>query len=154
VALAGAQPGAQHAERSVLPSFSAPATTAAGRALRVLGALAVLALLLLLRAPVCPMAAITHHPCPGCGLTRATVALLRGHLGEAVRLHPLAPLVSPLIGGFLAYAAARYVREGRWPATEGKAAGRMAAAGLLLWVMLMVVWLARFQGAFGGPVAV
>jgi hypothetical protein len=100
------------------------------------------------------MAALTHHPCPGCGLTRATVALLGGHLGEAVRLHPLAPLISPVLGGFLAYGVVCYVREGRWPATEGKAAGRMAAAGLVLWVLLMVVWLVRFHGAFGGPVAV
>jgi hypothetical protein len=100
------------------------------------------------------MAALTGHPCPGCGLTRATVALLRGHWAEAVHLHPLAPLVSPLLGGFLVYATVRYVREGRWPATGGKAAGRMAAAGIALWVLLTVVWLARFLGAFGGPVAV
>jgi hypothetical protein len=100
------------------------------------------------------MAALTGHPCPGCGLTRATLALLHGHLGEAVALHPLAPLLVPLFGAFLLHAAVEYVREGRWVAAHGTAAVRMAAAGLALWVLLLVVWIVRFLGAFGGPVAV
>ncbi len=114
----------------------------------------VFALLVRMGAPVCPMAALTGRPCPGCGLTRATLALLHGHLVEGLRFHPLAPLVSPLIGGFLLYGVVQYVRVGQWPATGGKAAVRVAAAGIALWVLLMVVWVARFYGAFGGPVAV
>jgi hypothetical protein len=43
-----------------------------------------------------------------------------------------------------------YVREGRWPALGG----RMAAAGTALWALLVGVWIARFFGAFGGPVPV
>jgi hypothetical protein len=82
------------------------------------------------------------------------MALLHGDVGEAVRIHPLAPLIVPLMAGVLLYGGVRYVREGRWPFTEGKAAGRMAAAGIFLWALLMVVWLARFHGAFGGPVPV
>jgi hypothetical protein len=100
--------------------------------------------------PLCPFAAITRRPCPGCGLTRATLALAQGHVREAVAFHPLAPLISPLVVGFVGYSMVTYVREGRWPAL-GR---RMAAAGIALWALLVGVWIARFFGAFGGPVPV
>jgi hypothetical protein len=123
------------------------------RALRLAGVGA--ALVVLGRAGVlCPMAAVTGHPCPGCGLTRATLALLHGHVSEAMGFHPLAPLVSPILLGFFAYGSLVYVRSGRWPATEGRAGARVAGAGVALWVLLLVVWIARFYGAFGGPVTV
>jgi hypothetical protein len=128
--------------------------TRPGRALRFGAALLALALLVALRVPMCPVAIVTGHPCPGCGLTRATLALLRGDLAETLRFHPLAPLVSPLLGGLLAYAAIAYVRVGRWPAMNGRAAGWLAGGGIALWVLLLAVWIARFFGAFGGPVAV
>jgi hypothetical protein len=129
-------------------------TTRLGRALHVGSALGALLLLAALRVPMCPVAIVTGYPCPGCGLTRATMALLHGDLHEAMHLHPLAPVVSPLVGGFLAYAVLAYVVVGRWPAVQGPAAARMAAAGIALWVVMFAVWIARFLGAFGGPVAV
>jgi hypothetical protein len=132
----------------------ASATTRCGRALRVGAAFGVLLLLVTMRVPMCPIAIVTGHPCPGCGLTRATMALLDGDLQEAMRLHPLAPLVSPLVAGVVAWGAIAYVVVGRWPAMRGRAAARMAAAGIALWVVLFAVWIARFLGAFGGPVAV
>ena len=63
-------------------------------------------------------------------------------------------MISPLVVGLAVYAVATYVREGRWPAMDGKAASRMAAAGVVFWVVLLGVWIARFFGAFGGPVPV
>jgi hypothetical protein len=102
----------------------------------------------------CPVAAITRHPCPGCGLTRATLLLLRGDVAGALHMHPLSPLVVPLFGGFFAYGVATYLRSGRWPATQGPAAGRVAVVGLVVWTALVAVWIARFWGAFGGPVPV
>lgn len=42
---------------------------------------------------LCPLRAVTGIPCPSCGLTRALAQLERGHLAEAVRFHPFAPLV-------------------------------------------------------------
>ncbi len=107
--------------------------------------------LALLDVPLCPVAALTHRPCPGCGLTRATLALLRGHLREAMGFHPLAPLVCPLVVGFLLYEAVVYVRRGRVRALGGVG---LTAAGLVLWALLVAVWIARFCGAFGGPVPV
>jgi hypothetical protein len=128
--------------------------TPGGRALRLAGGGAALLFLGWIGVPLCPVAAATGYPCPGCGLTRATLALLRGHVHEAVAFHPLAPVLMPVLAGFVGYAAVRYVRVGRWPAMQGPAAGRMAAVVLALWVLLFGVWIARFYGAFGGPVAV
>lgn len=41
---------------------------------------------------VCPWKAATGIPCPGCGLTRATLRLMRGEWTEAMHLHPFAPV--------------------------------------------------------------
>lgn len=48
---------------------------------------------------LCPVAALTGTPCPGCGMTRAVVALARGDLSAAWRWHPLAPLVAGYAAG-------------------------------------------------------
>ena len=87
-------------------------------------------------------------------MTRAAMELLHGHVGDAVHLHPLAPVVVPLVGGYVLYAAARYLWDGTGPVPSGKGRVVLAAAGVAVWVLLVVVWVARFLGAFGGPVAV
>lgn len=125
-----------------------------GRAMRVGAWVAGLALLFAVGVPVCPFAVITRHPCPGCGLTRATLALLHGDVGEALRLHPLSIVVSPLLAGVLGYGAVGYVRRGRWPGVGGAAERWIAGVSLALWILLLAVWLARFLGALGGPAPV
>lgn len=42
----------------------------------------------------CPFREATGLPCPGCGLTRAVIALLRGDIADAVKQHALAPLAA------------------------------------------------------------
>ena len=42
----------------------------------------------------CPIRAATGVPCPGCGMTHAVAAFARGHWAEALRLHPLVPVVA------------------------------------------------------------
>jgi hypothetical protein len=42
---------------------------------------------------VCLFRRVTGFRCPLCGLTQATRALTRGDLGQAVEMHPFAPLV-------------------------------------------------------------
>jgi hypothetical protein len=68
----------------------------------------------------CPLRLFTGCPCPACGLTTAAVALVRGHVGEAVAANPAivglaacALVVVPLV----ALRAAGLVRPPRpWPA--------------------------------------
>ena len=115
--------------------------------------------------PLCPLAGIFGIPCPGCGLTRATLAALRGDWAAALRFHPLVFWVAPvyvfLVGGLLW----GYVR-GTPPATPERTGGARswqntlllgrgtsAIAGVTI-VLLLVVWAARFLGGFGGPVPV
>lgn len=68
--------------------------------------------------PVCPIYAIFHLKCPGCGSTRALAALLRGNWHEALHenaLFVLGVLPATLIYGMLC--ASRLLRrENRvWP---------------------------------------
>lgn len=45
--------------------------------------------------PQCPVYALLHLQCPGCGTTRALAALLHGHFAEALRLNALTTLMLP-----------------------------------------------------------
>jgi len=48
---------------------------------------------------ICPIALLTGVACPGCGMTRAASALLRGNIGLALDYHPLIPLLVVLVVG-------------------------------------------------------
>src|SRR5690606_14827389 len=56
-------------------------------------------------APVCPSAGWLGVPCPGCGLTRASLLLVSGDVAAALRLHPLVLVAAPaalwLVGDLL-----------------------------------------------------
>ena len=49
----------------------------------------------------CPIKRLTGLPCPGCGLTRGCLALLRLDFADALRWHPLAFAVPPLCAMFV-----------------------------------------------------
>jgi len=106
--------------------------------------------------PFCPTALLFDLPCPGCGLTRATWALLSGDFSEALHLHPLAPILAPIFGGAMGLVLLDYVRgPGRFIVPPVWWTGRpatLAFSGLL--VLVVGVWLARFAGHLGGPVPV
>jgi len=104
--------------------------------------------------PLCPFAILTRHPCPGCGLTRGTLALLHGHLGDALRFHPLVPMVTPLFVVVFVWNAFSYVRHGRWSAAEGLQGRWITRVAATLGALMVAVWVARFLGALGGPVSV
>ena len=112
------------------------------------------ALAVLFSVPLCPFAIITRHPCPGCGLTRATLSLLRGDVIAAVHFHPLAPVVVPLLVGAIVYNTGVYLYAGKTAATEALQGRWITVAGIALAVLMVGVWIARFFGAFGGPVPV
>jgi hypothetical protein len=125
-----------------------------GRAARVALFATGLASLFGLHVPLCPFALVTRVPCPACGLGRATLALASGDLGEALHAHPLAPIVSPIVVVAVITGALGYVRRG---AFGGVDAVRTRAVSGLAWLViaaLLTVWIARFFGLFGGPVAV
>ncbi len=87
--------------------------------------------------PLCPYRLVTGHTCPGCGLTRAVGALLRGRWHEAVTLHPLAPVVVALVvAGCLAYVVRgdRFRRAAQSPA-GAITAGLLAGALVVTWVL-------------------
>ena len=53
--------------------------------------------------PGCPFKATLGVECWGCGLNRAAIALLSGHLAEAARINALIFIYMPLIVGYAAY---------------------------------------------------
>lgn len=85
----------------------------------------------------CPMVIVTGLPCPGCGLNRAVLFLLRGEFARSFALHPLAALWLALIFWFLAgrYVAGRRVSRGFMVCL-----GIVAAATLVLYGYRML-WL-------------
>jgi hypothetical protein len=62
---------------------------------------------------LCPFRALTHHPCPGCGMTRAFCALAHGELWRAVRFNALSPLLFLAALGAWARSAATIFRAER-----------------------------------------
>jgi hypothetical protein len=45
----------------------------------------------------CPLFKLTGIPCPGCGLTRACLLLLRGEVRASIKFHAFAPIFLVLI---------------------------------------------------------
>ena len=90
----------------------------------------------------CPFFHLTGIPCPGCGATRACVALLRGQWAQSLRMHALGSIfliviVLLLIGGVL---------PGRYRGAFAAAVEwfeRRTAAGYLFFVLLLLYWIAR-----------
>jgi hypothetical protein len=122
-----------------------------------------LALGMVVDLPLCPSAALLGLPCPGCGLTRATLALLHGDVVAAFRFHPLVFVLTPAYVGLLGAIAFGYVRGA--PALAPAGPGAVRPRGILLsrvvtrlvWVLVILVfavWVLRFFGWFGGPVPV
>ena len=87
----------------------------------------------------CPSRRFLDLPCPGCGMTRALVALARGEWRRALDFHPLAPLVA-------AQGAAAWLSWGLWAAGRGQML-RFVPMPYVLGVnaaLLVSVWLGRF----------
>lgn len=128
-----------------------------GSALGGLAVLAAAGALIAVDGYLCPFAALTGWPCPGCGLTRASLALLQGQFERALQLHPLVPVLLPLLGLVVARGFADGI-GGRWAARSAKlwSALRLEsnAFWLLLTVLVLGVWLVRWGGGLGGPVPV
>jgi hypothetical protein len=101
----------------------------------------------------CPMAIVLRVPCPGCGMTRAALALARGDLRAAWTLHPLAIVVVPALALLLATQGWSYVARGALPNNAWMDRFGVPAVWVLA-ALMTAVWIARFFGWHGGPVAV
>lgn len=56
----------------------------------------------------CPIVTLTGFPCPGCGLTRAGIALLHFRFAEAVHMHPM---IYPIAVFVLVFLICRYLLQ-------------------------------------------
>ncbi|OUN19942.1 DUF2752 domain-containing protein [Pseudoflavonifractor sp. An85] len=82
----------------------------------------------------CPFHAVTGLWCPGCGVTRMCLALLRLDLAEAWQANPVLLVLLPLIAGLLGYRMVCYVRQGHTPAKRWET---LAWSGL---AVVLVIW--------------
>ncbi|MFO0553153.1 MAG: DUF2752 domain-containing protein [Polyangiaceae bacterium] len=105
------------------------------------------------RVPLCPFALITRLPCPGCGLTRATLAILGGHFSEGFAVQPFAVVTTPVVFAMAVMMATNYVTFGRhgMPRIATKLSTPILVA---LFAAMTMFWVARFFGFYGGPVPV
>lgn len=85
--------------------------------------------------PGCMFHKVTGLDCPGCGMTRATHALLNGRLADAFRFNPVGMVVFPLVMIALAIEVAGWVRGKPLPFRLNP--GRWGAVGI---VVVMVAW--------------
>jgi hypothetical protein len=81
-------------------------------------------------------------------LCRATLALLGGHPIRAFHFHPLVFVVLP--AAVFAFTRATSATPGNRQLDDR---ATVVGASVLL-VLLLGVWIARFAGAFGGPVGI
>ncbi len=117
--------------------------------------LGVLGALLYAKAIPCAFAKIFHTPCPGCGSTRSAVALLHGDLDGVLHYNPLGPVMAMLIGVLAVQALGSVLVHGDFRGVAEGRVGSFVKRGVILVAALEVVlWVARFFGAFGGPVPV
>lgn len=82
------------------------------------------------------------------------MALLQGDVAQAYRLHPVAIVLVPLLGLYAVASAVSYVRHGRSKVDQTLSSLPVTVGLVVLLVLLLGVWIARFFGAFGGPVPV
>lgn len=138
-----------------MPAAERDSAVASGwpaRAARVVAIYGAAAALIVAEVPLCPMAKLVHQPCPGCGLTRATLELAHGEIMAALTLHPLSIIISPLFVFVVLKMTKSYLWTGRmFPKREPK---WVYPAWGVLCLLMIALWAARFFGAFGGPVAV
>ena len=98
----------------------------------------------------CPLLHILGVPCPGCGLSRAIVALLQGDWRTSFELHAFAPIV---VGGLLliAWSVILPKKQRTWFLAHLEVVERRTGITAILLISLMIYWLIRllvFPDAF------
>lgn len=80
----------------------------------------------------CPIWCLTGLYCPGCGVSRMCLRLLRLDLAGAFRANPLLFAALPLLVGLLGLKLWRYVRAGRRDTPRWEERTWLALAGVFL----------------------
>ncbi|GDX82750.1 hypothetical protein LBMAG42_45610 [Deltaproteobacteria bacterium] len=86
----------------------------------------------------CPILAATGIPCPGCGLTHACVALLRGDWQTSLTTNPVAPAVLVSVGLVLVSAVLPAARLAGFVSVVA----RIERATRITWISLAVMLIA------------
>ena len=111
--------------------------------------------LLWAKAVPCAFATLTHRPCPGCGSTRSVLALAHGDLEGVLRTNPFGPFMAAVLGVLVYQAITSMLFDGDFRRVAGGRSGKVLTRIVVVIVGLQtVLWIARFCGAFGGPVPV
>lgn len=95
---------------------------------------------------VCPVRAATGIPCPGCGLTTASVQLLHGDFIGSIHTHAFAPIFLALIAVMLTALILPNELRQRFVAALARLETR---SGLTAWLLLalFLYWGARLPGS-------
>lgn len=95
---------------------------------------------------VCPIRSATGIPCPGCGLTTATVELMRGDVSGSLHTHAFAPIFLALI---LLMVTALILPIGPRQRLVSGLARLETRTGLTAWILLalFLYWGARLPGS-------
>jgi hypothetical protein len=103
----------------------------------------------------CGFAHIFHVPCPGCGSTRAMLALAAGDLHGLVRYNPLAPFMTMLVVALAGQALASVLTTGTFRRVGDGTIGLLVSRGVMVvGAREVLVWIARFGGFLGGAVPI
>lgn len=97
---------------------------------------------------LCPFRALTHYPCPGCGMTRAFCALAHFEFWRAIKFNALSPLLFLAALGWWAQAAANVFRVERVRSFFARLPRPSPAALKLMLALVMIWWAARLAGGF------
>ena len=94
---------------------------------------------------ICVFRSISGIDCPGCGITHSVMAMYRGHLGDALSIHPSGPAIVGLVGIMTSYLLAVLLSKYKgmeWRReikTYGILDGLMGALLLSGWIVKMCI---------------
>ncbi len=98
----------------------------------------------------CPIRAATGVPCPGCGITRATMQLLHGEVGLSLQTHAFAPV---LLFSILIMAAGLFLPKRNRELLISAVKKTETRYGLTAYlaVAFMLYWVVRLMGILPFP---
>lgn len=101
-----------------------------------------------LRVTLCPFRALTHHPCPGCGMTRAFCALAHGEFWRAMKLNPFSPLLFLAALVVWARAAAAVFRVERLRSILDRLPRPTSFVSVVMLALVIAWWAVRLAWGF------